>query len=190
MKGYIYTMFKGADPASGWQMTDPIFGPVPTLGACMPNIRRAVTLGDHIFVVSGRVEGTRQYIVGGFEVEEKIDALAAYHRFPENRQHRRSDGTVGGNIIITPDGGHSSLDYHQNFERRIENYVIGKNSLHLETASEVMRGRDETVDVLSEIFDRGGNTPSEIIGRWRKLDGTQITELRDWLTSLKRTNIR
>ena len=190
MKGYIYTMFKGADPGSGWQMTDPIFGPVPTLGACMTNIRRAVTYGDHIFVISGRVEGTRQYIVGGFEVEDKIDALAAYQRFPENRQHLRTDGTVGGNIIVTPDGGHSNLDYHGNFEKRIENYVVGKNPLYLETVSEVTRGREETVDVLADILGRPGTTPFEIIGRGRRIDGPQITKLRDWLTSLKGTDIR
>lgn len=178
-------MFKGADPSAGWQMTDPLFGSVPTLGACMPNIRRVVSQGDHIFVISGRVEGTHQYVVGGFEVEDKIAALAAYDRFPGNRQHLRPDGTVGGNIIVTPDAGQSILDYHRNFERRIENYVVGKNPLYLETSKEVSRGREETIDALTDILGKSGKTPSEIIGRWRRLDGTQITKLRDWLTSLK-----
>ena len=178
-------MFKGADPSVGWQMTDPLFGSVPTLGACMPNIRRVVTQGDHIFVISGRVEGTRQYIVGGFEVEDKIAALAAYDRFPGNRQHLRPDGTVGGNIIVTPDGRQSDLDYHGNFEKRVENYVVGKNPLYLETSKEVNRGREETIDALTDVLGKPGKTPSEIIGRWRRLDGTQITKLRDWLTSLK-----
>ncbi len=68
-------MFKGADPAQGWVMTDPIFGPVPTLGACMPNVRRVVERGDYIFVVSGQAVGVKQYIVGGFEVDKKINAL-------------------------------------------------------------------------------------------------------------------
>jgi 3-oxoacyl-[acyl-carrier protein] reductase len=75
MKGYIYTMYQGADPGMGWKMTDPIYVPIPTLGACMPNIRRAVTLGDYVFSISGRVEGVKQYVVGGFAVEEKINAM-------------------------------------------------------------------------------------------------------------------
>ena len=92
MKGYIYTMFAGADPDKGWRMTDPILTPVPTLGACVPNIRRLVVTGDHIFVVSGRTRKVQQYVVGGFQVAEKIDALTAYHRFPENRMRPGPDG--------------------------------------------------------------------------------------------------
>ena len=104
MKAYIYTMFPGADPGMGWKLNDPIFGAAPTLGACVPNIRRAVVAGDHIFVISGRTSGVRQYIVGGFQVAEKISALAAYGRFPDLRQRVREDGTLNGNIIVTPDG--------------------------------------------------------------------------------------
>lgn len=66
MKGYIYTMFKGADPSVGWSMTDPIYGKVPTMGACMPNIRRLVEKGDFIFSISGRVAAVKPHIVGGF----------------------------------------------------------------------------------------------------------------------------
>src|SRR6266568_323066 len=65
MKGYIYTMYAGADPGHGWVLNDPIFVPTPTLGACVPNIRRSVQVGDHIFAISGRVAGDRQFIVGG-----------------------------------------------------------------------------------------------------------------------------
>src|SRR5262245_28408577 len=104
MKGYIYTMFAGADPGRGWRLTDPIFGKVPTLGACVPNVRRAVAIGDYVFNISGRVPGVRQYVVGGFEVDEKISALAALSRFPENKQLRLDDGTLQGNIIVNSDG--------------------------------------------------------------------------------------
>src|SRR5689334_4451772 len=62
MNGYIYTMAAGADPGHGWVMNDPIFGDVPTLGACVPNIRRVVEEGDYIFVVSGRVRNERQFV--------------------------------------------------------------------------------------------------------------------------------
>ena len=55
IKGYIYTMFKGADPGEGWEMTDPFFGKgeVPTMGACRPDIRRMVE-HDTVFNVIGR----------------------------------------------------------------------------------------------------------------------------------------
>src|SRR5688572_14539987 len=123
MKGYIYTMFAGADPGVGWRMTDPIFGRTPTLGACMPNVRRLVVPGDHIFVVSGRVKNVQQYVVGGFKVAEKIDALAAYHRFPENRMKRSLGGEMEGNIITLPDGTQNPVDYHEGFAERVRNYV-------------------------------------------------------------------
>src|ERR1700733_14571852 len=44
MKGYIYTMYAGADPAHDWTLNDPIFGNSPTLGACVPHIRKAVNV--------------------------------------------------------------------------------------------------------------------------------------------------
>src|SRR5690348_15731702 len=103
MKGYIYTMYEGADPGQGWTMNDPILDGKPTLGACMPNIRRSVDEGDYIFVVSGRVKNIRQFVVGGFQVEEKISTLAAYRRFPENHL-AVENGQVVGNIIIDQNG--------------------------------------------------------------------------------------
>lgn len=184
-KGYIYTMFKGADPDQGWVLTDPIFGPVPTLGGCMPNIRRVVQKGDYIFVVSGRVEGVKQYLVGGFEVDKKIDALSAYKRFPANRQRQVKDGTLRGNIIVQADGTQSPVDYHSNFETRVENYIIGTNPLVIETPQEAAIARDETLKVLSEIFKQKGARVGDILSRWRRLDPTQIDRLREWIVATK-----
>ena len=127
VNGYIYTMFAGADPGHGWVMNDPIFGKTPTLGACVPHIRRVVELGDYIFVISGRVPGERQFVVGGFEVREKIHALAAFKKYPENRLRVDQDGQLTGNIIINSKGEHHPLDDHENFERRVENYIVGGN---------------------------------------------------------------
>ena len=109
MNGYIYTMFAGADPGHGWVMNDPIFGKVPTLGAC-PHIRRAVTLGDYIFVVSGRIPGEKQFVVGGFEVQAKIDALAAFKKYPETDSGLTKKGRLKGNIIVNSEGNHHPLD--------------------------------------------------------------------------------
>ena len=185
MKGYIYTMFAGADPGQGWKLNDPIFGKVPTLGACMPNIRRVVTPGDYIFIISGRVPSVRQYVVGGFEVAEKIDALAAFDRFPHLRQQKREDGTLEGNIIITAEGKQSPHDYHSNFEKRIENYVVGRNPVVLERPDEVKRARAESVDLLQEVFSKKSERVGELVGRWRKLDPTQITRVLDWMESIR-----
>ncbi len=187
MKGYIYTMFRGADPSKGWVMTDPIFGPVPTLGACMPNVRRAVEQGDYIFVISGQVVGVRQYVVGGFEVDKKINALAAYKKFPQNRQRKLTDGSLRGNIIVNADGSRSEVDYHSDFEKRIENYIVGKNPVVVESQNEVAIARDETLKILSEIFKKRGKNVADIISRWRKLDSVQIEQLREWLLEIKRT---
>ncbi len=185
MNGYIYTMFRGADPGHGWIMNDPIFGKCPTLGACVPNIRRAVRVGDFIFAISGRVQGERQFVVGGFRVAEKIDALAAYARFPENRVRRTPDGIIQGNVIVNPDGSQNHHDNHSNFERRVENYIVGSDPLVLETPAEFSCGREETLGTLRRIFGREGNRVFDIVGRYRRLDEQQIAELVGWLRSIK-----
>lgn len=183
MKGYIYTMFSGADPGRHWTLNDPIFGGQPTLGACVPHIRRAVEVGDHIFVISGKVTAVKQFIVGGFEVAEKINALAAYKRFPQNRL-RQSDGQLLGNIIVDGRGRHHPLDDHNHFEKRIENYIVGRNPIFLNTPQQFKAAREETMDILSEVFDKNGTKPFDIIGRYRKLDEHQIERLRDRLKDL------
>jgi hypothetical protein len=185
MKGYIYSMYAGADPGRGWTMTDPIFGKVPTLGACMPNIRRLVEKGDHIFVISGRVPGVQQYVVGGFQVSEKIDALTAYHRFPGNRMHDAGDGSTRGNIITDAAGQQVAIDYHSNFAERVKNYVVGRRQKAILDES-VERARRETLPILSEVFEKKGGSVSEVIGRWRRLDQNQIESLRGWIDEMNR----
>lgn len=184
MKGYIYTMYEGADPGHGWVMNDPIFGEVPTLGACVPNIRRAVRVGDYIFVVSGRASGERQFVVGGFRVKEKIDALRAYRRFPENRLHLDDKGNLLGNVIVDGRGQHHPLDEHDNFERRIENYIVGADPVVLETPAQQRAGRHETIDFLSKLFDKKGERVHDVIGRHRKLDEKQVNQMLLWLKDL------
>jgi hypothetical protein len=185
MKGYIYPMFAGADPGKGWRMTDPILGKTPTLGACMPQIRRAVTSGDMIFSISGRVRGVQQYVVGGFEVAEKIDALAALARFPQNKQRRLPDGELAGNIIVNSDGSRSEVDYHSNFEKRLDNYVVGCRPVVLTKPGEIEQAREETIDVLADVFGKRADRLFEITGRWRKLDEKQIEKLVSWMKGIK-----
>lgn len=184
MNGYIYTMFAGADPAHGWIMNDPIFGKTPTLGACVPNIRRAVKLGDYIFAISGRVPGKKQFVVGGFEVQDKIDALAAYRKFPENRLRVNDAGHVLGNVIVNSRGEHHHLDEHDNFERRVENYIVGGNPIVLETQQQFSAGRQDTLDILSKVFGKKGARVFDIIGRQRRMDPKQVEEMLTWLKSI------
>ena len=185
MKGYIYTMYKGADPSAGWNMTDPIYGKVPTMGACMPNLRRLVEKGDFIFSISGRVATVKPHIVGGFQVDDKINAMAAFERFPENRMVQGVDGTLAGNIIINERGEHLPFDYHSNFEKRLENYVVGKDALSFDTLEQMEIAKNETVDILNEIFHKKGDSVSKIIGRCRKLDEFQINGLLAWMKKIK-----
>ena len=186
MAGYIYTLYAGADPGRGWIMNDPIFVGTPTLGACVPNIRRQVQIGDWVFAISGRVPGVQQFVVGGFRVMEKIDQLAAYSRFPENRVQKAPNGQLVGNIIVTKDGHQHADDVHDNFERRLENYIVGGSPIALENDAEMDRARADTLSLLRLIFDREGNRVFDIIGRARKMDDDQVRELRGWLESLKR----
>jgi hypothetical protein len=186
IKGYIYTMFKGADPAEGFELTDPIFGKVPTMGACRPDIRRVVEPGDQIFVVSGRCRTTQQYVVGGFAVGQKITQLVAYAQFPENRQRRDADGTMHGNVIVLEDGTQNPVDYHGNFKNRVDNYIIGQDPIILEKPEEVRRGRKETLPTLKEILHIEGDSVFKILGRsGRRLSGDQVEQMRRWLSGIK-----
>ena len=185
MKGYIYTMYAGADPGHGWAMNDPIFGPVPTLGACVPNIRRAVEKGDFVFVISGRIPGERQFVVGGFKVAEKISALSAYRRFPQNRLRLTPEGQVIGNVIVKSDGKQHTLDTHSNFANRVENYLVGSDASFFETRTQYNASRSDTLEALSNIFNKEGQRVFDIVGRYRKMDPTQVQQLLTWIQSIK-----
>lgn len=194
-KGYIYITSSGYDPEKGKHLNDPYLGRVPTLGACMPNIRRNVVPGDYIYVISGKLPPRDnqveipQYIVAGFEVREKIHALQAYDRFPQHRLHRRGDGQLDGNVVVTGSGIQHPLDPHAmaTFGKRVDNYVVGGSPLILETSPEVEYGRADTMPVLRSLLGKQGPTPISVVGRWSKLDSGQLEELNQWLRSIKET---
>ncbi len=133
----------------------------------------------------------KQYIVGGFEVAEKIHATEAYKRFPEQRLHLTEAGQLAGNVIIDARGQQHSLDKHPvaSFEDRLTNYIVGRNPIVMATPEEIARAREETIYVLRFILGKGGNCPINVIGRCSKLDAHQVLELRDWLLSLKSTSL-
>ena len=186
MSGHIYTLYEKADPGYGWTLNDPIFeGPAPTLGACVPNIRASVKIGGWIFAVSGRIPNERQFVIGGFRVAEKIDQLAAFSRFPEYRLSKSESSQLVGNVIVTDSGDQHPLDTHQNFQRRLENYLVGDESIFLNDAKEFERARAETLDVLSKLTGKSGNRVFDLIGRHRKLDDKQTAIIRDWLLDIK-----
>lgn len=188
MKGYIYITGTGTDPAIRNNLNDPILYRKPTLGACMPNIRRLVTKGDYIFVVSGKVPGAQQYVVGGMRVAEKIDALTAYRRFPEYRLAVDADGHLQGNIAVDGAGAKHPLDHHSldGFERRIQNYIVGADPVVLHTPQEVASGRAQTLDRLSTILQRPkANRVIDVMSRWAKMDEGQVKQMLDWLNGVK-----
>lgn len=186
MIGKIFITRTGYDPQLGKHIKDPYLGNVPSIGACRPDIRKQLAIGDHIYFISGRVKAANQFVVGGFEIAQKIDGIQAYHDFPDQRLHAREDGQLSGNIILDEQCRQHELDDHKNFEKRIGNYVIGKNKIALETDYEIERGRAETMEVLQDIMHRSGRTPIEVVGRWgSRINERQIEELRSWLSSIK-----
>jgi len=114
MVGKIFITRSGYDPQVGKHIKDPYLGPRPTLGACRPDVRRLLQVGDHIFVISGRVPDVNQFVMGGFEIASKIPATEAYHAFPELRLRRLKDGQLTGNIIVDSRGEQHALDDHSN----------------------------------------------------------------------------
>src|SRR5579885_2106430 len=180
MKGYTYITRTGTDPQFGAPLKDPTLDGTPTLGACMPNVRKWVAVGDHVFVISGKVPGVLQYLIGGFEVAEKMHAIEAYRRFPDLRL-RHEAGTIAGNIIVTADGSQHPLDNHGSFQKRCENFLVGKNAIHISSPRQIEIARHETLGVLKRIFRKEGATPLNVIGHCTKMTETQVRELREWL---------
>lgn len=187
MKGYIYPMFRGADPSIGWEMTDPIYKGIPTMGACRTDIRRVIERGDFVFSISGNVVNVRPHIVGAFEVDEKIHGIAAYKQFPQNRMKVNEEGKLQGNIICDEKGEHLGIDYHPHdtFDQRIQNFIIGKNPIFFDKKTEMEKAKAETLRVLNYIFNRNEDKVSKIIGRWRKMDESQVKDLLDWMHKIK-----
>lgn len=191
MIGKIFITSSGYDPHYGKHIKDPYLGPNASLGACRPDLRRQVKKGDHLFVISGKIQNVRQYVLGGFEVERKISAQEAYDTYPDQRLRLRDDGQLTGNIIVDATGAQHELDDHKksSFARRIPNYVVGTNCVALVEPEEVALGREQTLDALREILKKGGGSPWEIVGHYgSRLTEKQVQELRDWLLSLKKPN--
>jgi hypothetical protein len=188
MGGRIYITGDGADGGAGKPLNDPLFTGDPTLGACMPNIRRAVELGDFIFVVSSKLERVQQYVVGCFRVKEKISAIQAYARFPQNRLRLDQSGHLQGNIIVQADGTQHPLDRHDpnSLARRLENYIVGADPIALVTPEEIELGRAESLSTVSRVLGKPlGNRMIDVMGRSSKLSEAQAEELAQWLASVK-----
>jgi hypothetical protein len=136
-----------------------------------------------------KLPNVRQFVMGGFEVAQKIDAQEAYERFPDQRLRLREDGQLAGNIIVDKNGAQHELDSHDpaSFPKRISNYIVGTNSIALIEPEEIALGREQTLDVLREIFKKNGESPWDIVGHYgSRLTEDQVKQLREWLLSLKK----
>ena len=189
MIGRIFITRSGYDPQLGKSVQDPYLGETPSMGACRPDIRRALSPEDQLFVISGKVQGAPQFVIGGFEVLEKIDAQTAYERFPEQRLRRCEDGQLEGNVIVDAEGRQHELDDHENFELRLSNYLVGTNPIVLTNEEEISRGRNETLEFLCDLLKKTGDSPFSLLGRGgTKLNEWQVERLREWLEGLKVRN--
>jgi hypothetical protein len=185
MIGKIFVTSSGYDPEKGKDVKDPYLGRNSSLGACRPDIREKLQKGDHIFVVTGKVRNVDQLVFGGFEIAEKITAIEAYERFPEQRLSLLPNGQVAGNIIVDVDGSQHELDHHNQFARRIQNYVVGTNTIALLTPEEMAEGRCRTLEILRDVFGIKGGSIRDLMGRCRNLSEKQILRLRAHLDAVK-----
>jgi len=189
MIGKIFITSSGYDPQLGKHVKDPYLGSNASLGACRPDIRRKINEGDHLFVISGKLPNVRQFVMGGFEVAQKIDALQAYEQFPDQRLRMRNDGQLTGNVIVDASGAQHELDTHRpaTIARRTPNYIVGRNCISLTDPEEVALAREQTLDFLRDLLNKPGGSPFELLGRsGSHLTETQVIKLREWLLSLKK----
>ena len=189
MKAKIFVTSSGYDPDKGKHVKDPYLGPRPTLGACRPDIREKLQKGDQIFTVSGKVPDVPQLVMGGFEIAEKIPAIEAYERFPDLRLRKREDGQLTGNVIVNAEGKQHELDGHNEFDRRIQNYIVGTNPIVLATPAEIAEGRRLTLEILLDVFGKKGDSVRSIIGRCSNMNEKQVEKLRRLMEALK-DNVR
>jgi hypothetical protein len=152
MIGKIFITSSGYDPQLGKHVKDPYLGPNASLGACRPDLRRQVKEGDHLFVISGKIPNVRQFVMGGFEVAQKIDAVQAYEQFPDQHLRMRDDGQLTGNVIVDASGAQHELDTHDpaTFAKRTRSYIVGTDCISLVDPVEIALGREQTLDMLRE----------------------------------------
>lgn len=188
MIGKIFVTSSGYDPEAGKHVKDPYLGVQPSLGACRPDIRRQVKKGDHIFVVSGKIPNIPQYVIGGFQVKEKIHAREAYERFPELRLRLNEIGEVTGNVICDANGEPHELDHHgDTFAKRLDNYIVGTDPVVFDTPQQVFEARDQTVEILEQLFDVRGKSIRDVMGRCRNMNEVQVRKLRDWFDRIRQS---
>jgi hypothetical protein len=190
----IYITSSGYDPEAGLFIKDPFLGgQTPTLGACRPDLRQKLRPDDYLFVISGKVPGIDQFIIGGFQVAECMTMLEAYKKFPELRIHLRDDGQLSGNVVIDAYGRQHQLDHHDasTFDRRIASpYIVGKNPIVLDAPQEIEQARSGTMTILSRLFGKQGLIPRDVIGRMSKMDDEQVQVLLQWLKAIKTKEVR
>lgn len=95
-----------------------------------------------------------------------------------------------GNIIVDESGEQHFLDNHENFDNRLENYIVGKNPIVLSESTEVEKGREGILEILKTLFNKDGKMPRNIVGRMRHLNEEQVEKLKAWLLSLKVPKVR
>ena len=137
-------------------------------------------------MVSGKVPNVDQFVMGGFEIAEKISAIEAYDRFPEQRLRQREDGQLTGNVIVNADGKQHELDHHDKFDRRIENYIVGTNPIVLSTPAEIAEGGGGRWRSCRMSSRRRGTASARSSGRCRNLTEKQIEKLRAHLEAVKK----
>ena len=185
MVGKVFITASGYDPQLGKAVKDPYLGDPPTLGACRPDIRARLQIGDYVFVITGKVKDCAQFVMAAFQVDEKIPMSDAFNRFPHLRLRRGPDGELTGNIILDADGNQHELDHHpkETFENRIDNYIVGKNLISPTTRGSISRARAETAEVLrATLGKKDGNRPIDIVTRsGADLSESQVDVLRSWM---------
>ena len=78
MIGKIFVTGSGCDPVEGKHVKDPYLGPNASLGACRYDIRERLRKGDHVFVVSAKVQNVHQVVMGEDGLREMYVAHEAW----------------------------------------------------------------------------------------------------------------
>jgi hypothetical protein len=185
LKGYIYIIETGVDPALYSDLADPTFGRPPTLGPRVPTVSVPRRLDIHRKRQGSRISTIRSRRAPGKRKGPRLGSLCA----PAAKKVSARQGRQGERRYHCPGRRHArslGLALVEGFGKRAGIFIIGSHAITLATPKEVEFGRPETFSILSRVPHRPtAERVIDVMSRMLKLEERQVQNMLKWLGDLK-----
>jgi hypothetical protein len=170
LKGYIYIIETGVDPALYSDLADPTFGRPPTLGPRVPTVSVPRRLDIHRKRQGSRISTIRSRRAPGKRKGPRLGSLCA----PAAKKVSARQGRQGERRYHCPGRRHARI------------FIIGSHAITLATPKEVEFGRPETFSILPRVPHRPtAERVIDVMSRMLKLEERQVQNMLKWLGDLK-----